>query len=486
MSEMLRMGKKSADMLGQSQMVETRVVEPQSFTQQSVRFNLPKSGILDNNCYVTLSMTASDANQNFNLFSGISSVIETATLYHENTVITQTRNVNSLMALKNWFRNPSKRKQVMNTRIGSFTDFMVEESTTGVKGQYSLDKKIKGISKNGANYQVDSAFKIGTTPDQTGEYKLFLQDMFPMMSQLQLPLGLLGQFSLVLDFAQDFVGERVVPSQGNAFTAGNNIVPEKCKMVCDLIYYENKLDETPVMERLAEELKKGVTLTFTDNVSVKVGSAFKKINPAVTAGTKQSDDITHLLGLNQQVVRKIFAAVTPTPDFVNNVPSNVLAGNCVSEGTQAVDEEVEIVINNQPVYPSSIDLDCKLWNELSQTFPTPFKAPVGLTSFEGQVKISGNNKYDIDISQNFGTDRTLHGHPFSSLDGTAHYYGFNLCKDVNSNEPMNGTAVGNQPVTIRMKRGRVNQQSKAYDLLIWAECERALTMKDDQVYVSGA
>ena len=96
-----------------------------------------------------------------------------------------------------------------------------------------------------------------------------------MMSQLQLPLGLLGQFSLVLDFAQDFVGERVVPSQGNAFTAGNNIVPEKCKMVCDLIYYENKLDETPVMERLAEELKKGVTLTFTDNVSVKVGSALK-------------------------------------------------------------------------------------------------------------------------------------------------------------------------------------------------------------------
>ena len=120
-------------------------------------------------------MTASDANQNFNLFSGISSVIETATLYHENTVITQTRNVNSLMALKNWFRNPSKRKQVMNTRIGSFTDFMVEESTTGVKGQYSLDKKIKGISKNGANYEVDSAFKIGTTPDQTGEYKLFFK-----------------------------------------------------------------------------------------------------------------------------------------------------------------------------------------------------------------------------------------------------------------------------------------------------------------------
>ena len=65
---MLRMGKKSADILGQSQFVETRVVEPQSFTQQSVRFNLPRSGILDNNCYVTLSMTANDANQNLICF----------------------------------------------------------------------------------------------------------------------------------------------------------------------------------------------------------------------------------------------------------------------------------------------------------------------------------------------------------------------------------------------------------------------------------
>ncbi len=482
---MLKVGG-SQDQLGQSMFVETRIVEPQSFTQQSVRFNLPKSGILDNNCYVTLSMTAADISQNFNLFSGISSVIETATLYFENKVIAQTRNVNSLMALKNWYRNPSKRKQCMNTRIGSFTDFMVQESVNGTKGQYSLDKAIKGISQSGNNFVVDEAFKIGTSAATTPEFRIYLQDLFPMMSQIQLPLGLLGQFALVLDFAQDFAGERVSPVRNAPFTAGNNIVADKCKMVCDLIYFDNKLDEQPVMERLEEELKKGISLTFTDNVSVKVGSAFKKINPAVTAGTKQADDITNLLGLNNQVCRRIFAAVTPTPDFVTGRPSNALAGNCVSEGTQAVDEEVQITINNIPLYPSPVNLDCKTWNELSQAFPTPFKAPVGLTSWEGQVFQSGATKYNMDISQCFGTDRTLHGHAFNTLNGNAHYYGFNLSKDINSNEPMNGTAIGNMPVTIRMQRSRTNQQSKAYDLYAWAECERSLTMKDDQVFVSGA
>jgi hypothetical protein len=92
----------------------------------------------------------------------------------------------------------------------------------------------------------------------------------------------------------------------------------------------------------------------------------------------------------------------------------------------------------------------------------------------------------MEISQCFATDRLLHGHAFNNLNGNAHYYGFNLTKDINSNEPMNGTAIGNQPVNVRMTRGRTNQQSKAYDLYAWAECERSLTMKDDQVFVSGA
>ena len=49
------------------------------------------------------------------------------------------------------------------------------------------------------------------------------------------------------------------------------------KASTDLIYFDDKIDEQPVMERLAEELKKGISLTSTDNVSVKVGSETKKM-----------------------------------------------------------------------------------------------------------------------------------------------------------------------------------------------------------------
>ena len=91
-----------------------------------------------------------------------------------------------------------------------------------------------------------------------------------MMSQLQLPLGLLGQFSVVLDFAPDRAGNRVTTLSGFNFAAGNKLVEEKMKLVCDLIYFDDEPDEVPVMEKLQADMAKGLNLTYTDNVNVKI------------------------------------------------------------------------------------------------------------------------------------------------------------------------------------------------------------------------
>ena len=85
-ASVLKVGGKP-DNLGQSVNVETRVVEPQSFTDETCRLNLPRSGILDNNAYITISLTAVDASRNLPLFAGITGCIETATLMYENNVI---------------------------------------------------------------------------------------------------------------------------------------------------------------------------------------------------------------------------------------------------------------------------------------------------------------------------------------------------------------------------------------------------------------
>jgi hypothetical protein len=70
------------------------------------------------------------------------------------------------------------------------------------------------------------------------------------------------------------------------------------------------------------EMSKRLSLTYTDNVNIKISNGFP--NLTVPAGQITQQKISAILGLNNQIVRKIFAAVTPQPDFSSSpqVPSN--------------------------------------------------------------------------------------------------------------------------------------------------------------------
>jgi hypothetical protein len=137
------------------------------------------------------------------------------------------------------------------------------------------------------------------------------------------------------------------------------------------------------------------------------------------------------------------------------------------------DETVQLTINNHPVYPSPIDLDARIWQELCECEAgATHNVPVGMSSFEGQVSIDPATLYNADISQNFGNNRTIFGHQFNELNGVGHYYGINLSKS-SENEPGMGTAIdSNNPVVWRQTRGRTLQKNGKYDLFLWAECER--------------
>ena len=85
LSNLLRVGKR-AEGLG-SQRIETRRIDPAQFSQQSARWLLPTTGILDNNAYICLSMTAADVSQNLPLFAGINSCVAVATLFNGSEIL---------------------------------------------------------------------------------------------------------------------------------------------------------------------------------------------------------------------------------------------------------------------------------------------------------------------------------------------------------------------------------------------------------------
>lgn len=247
------------------------------------------------------------------------------------------------------------------------------------------------------------------------------------------------------------------------------------------------------MEQLESELNKGVQLTFTDSV------AFKTSMPAVAVaqGDTVSQQTNILAGLAGQVLRRIMVATPKAPDFVNLTPANDLLGNWFSEGSQA-GEEFQVTINNKSVYPSANGLtsDNLIWSELSQTHGYEdgdvnyFKGNSGMTSWNGQTYLATNvpagiYKYDRDANQDFGTNHTLMTHPHYLLDGKAHYLGCNLAKTY-ENVPMNGVAVGNQPIAIQITRNRTNQIQSRMDCYVFCDVERYCSFKGKQIFVSGA
>ena len=491
LSNLLRVGKK-AEGLG-SQRIETRRLQAASFSQQSARWLLPKSGIMDNNGYICLSMTGANANQNLPLYAGMNSVIQTATIFNGNEIVAQTDYTNHRTTLNSWFGDPSVRKQVNITRNGGFQDFMVAD----VSGQYSLDKKIVGLdyAANGS-MTINSAFKLGTTEADTPEWRLYLNQMFPFLKFLQLPVGLIdSQLSLELQFVPDLIGNRTVAKVApDTWAAGNTILESKCELVVDLLYWEPlSVGEPSVMEQLQAEMDKGISLTFEDTIAFE--TQIPDVSGQVVNGQALTRTLTVQSGFAGQVLRRILIATPKQPVF-SSVPADQLAGNNIcgnyfSQPSQG-NTELQVFINAIPVFSRPLNSDNKIYAELSQVWgksdgsPMYLKANCGMTSWNGQVFDSGPNKYNKDIQQDFGSANTFESHSFKLLDATCSYYGVPLMLSYDGSVSGNGVKVGNNPVKIMLTRDRTIEQKEAYSVICFGDVERYLSIKGRRLYVSGA
>ena len=486
-SNLLKVGKK-VDGLG-SQRCETRIIEPAQFTQQAATWLLPKTGVLDSNAYITLGMTAADLSQNLPLYSGIYGCIDRAVLLNGSEVIAQSDFANHRLTLSSWFDDPSKRKNIRTTRCGAFQDYMVENGTT-IKGQYQLNKNIVGLdtAANG-NVVVNEAFQIGTTAATTPEFRVYLSSLFGAINFLNLPLGLIdNQLSIQLFWSADLAGNRTVPKNTAAWAAGNNMVESMCRLVVDLIYWEQDVpNEATVMEQLESEMNKGISLTYTDSL------AFQTSFPAVAqpaAGGIVSQEITPQVGMSEQTLRRLMIATPRAPDYAANTPANALLGNYFSEGSQN-GEDFQVFVNATPLFAKDLNSDNKIYTQVSQCYgdmkgrPRYLRAPSGLTSWNGQTVITGANKYDVDISQCFANANSTNTHSNRNMNGTAHYLGASFMMDY-QNIPNNGVRVGNNPIKLKMRRDRTNQSYKKHDVIVYGDCERYMKILGRRIYVSGA
>ncbi len=512
----------------QDMRVETRILEPRTFSQSSaggqMSFDLPKEGLLDQDVFLDIQMTnpdfgAAGALMGMPVMAGILGCLQTGTIYYNNILLQQTTELAQLLQLKMCFVEQDIRDQTYQVKVGSFsglmadTDSLTAAGATSV-GKYSFNAGIEGrnivglqqgiVTATGARnpdqYDKVNDYRIAQSTADAPTYSVPLKWIFPFLTQIQLPLGLLqGQIRIVFDLYPDFNGNRgirysAVPAAGAApgagnFTAGQIITENSVRLVVDLVYFDDVPGQPSPMERLAAEVMRGIELVYTD---------YTYIESVVTAGggALQSKDVNTLCGLDHQVVRNLLVAIPNQVDYTDlaqTAPNNPILGNFGSTASQG-QTTLQVVINNQNVYPNAIDSDAKLFNEISQVFNTPQKTLKGLTSWVGSTTGAALNANVV--QEAFPRDKWMCGLGpgagagvvgcgESCLQGSLAYYGVNLSR-THDNVLGAGTAIGKSPVEVRLTLQQTAEVLRARRLMIWAECERVMVIKNGQIMVSGS
>ncbi len=501
----------------QNMRVETEILEPRAFSQNvnggQVSFDLPKKGLLDQDAHLNLQMysaTAGAAGVNgLPLMAGILGCVQTASLYYNNILLQQTQEVAALMQLKSTFVEQDIRDQSYQNKIGAFSGLMVDTDSGGTAGtsvgRYSLNasnsgKGIVGLKIDGAApecIEKEGAFKIHNTTtaanplatNAAGIFSVPLKWIFPLFSQIQIPLALLeGTVRVVFDFSPDLNGNRAIAYSNAAsppviqnWVQDNTIVESTCKLSIDLVYFDDEPGKPSPMEALAAQVMKGIQLVYTDYTFVE-----SQIPAAAGApAAPENVDASVLCGLDHQVVRNLLVAIPRAPDYteVNQTgPSNALLGNYESNASQG-QTTMQVVINNQNVYPNAINMDAKIFNEVSQVFNTPQKAIKGLTSNVGCV--AGAALAFETQQMSFPSNKYMNGLGENNLQGSCQYLGCNLSR-THANVLGAGTSIGKSPVELRLTTQHTQENYGAKRILIWAEAERMMVIKGGQIMVSGS
>lgn len=463
---------------GQSQWVETRVLQPVAgASQTSVRFLLPHEGILDS-AFLSFQVKAAQATDRLPAWSGAMSAFDSATLYCGGEQVASSRGISHLWTLKSFYRNPQARDYKMAKRVGTKKSLMVDK----LSGDAAADVGCWGVDVNADNIsaptagtrQTNEGYRLATTLDATPTWEVKLAEIFPILYQNNLPLGLLkDQCSVVFNLTEEQTrGDRVCCADGTWVTGTTY---ENFQLHVDLVFYEDpEIGQPTTMDRLQAQLDKGLALPFTDYHYILQNQ------PAAGVAT-ENQRIDTLLGLDNQVVRRIFASTPEAPDYGNPQNSgNALLGNYHSLGSN-LQNTLQVTINSEPYFPNPLNTDGKIQNQLSQSFPMPHKINQAMQSFGGQVNAAGV----VQAAQAQVTDKTLDGMSQQLQIGRGHYYGIPLSKSF-SNQLGQGTAVGRQSVLLNMTDQRCATGNAAKQLHIWAEAERSLMMRQGKVLVVGA
>jgi len=526
----------------QSQRVETDILNWTSFqdngTGGEVLFTIPRKGVMaGENVSLNLTLIKGTATNKMPMCVGILGCLEEATLFYQNEAVQSTRFAGLRNRLMNLREDPDVRSQKHNVEYGAFDLMDVRHGKDGANnlpGQFFYDGNQVGLDLTSigvgqANVQQfnnadrDPQFDAGLTPGTSANFRIKLSQIFPILNQIDLPLGLMnGQFTVRIRFADDVIGNRCVPSSTwananpmtevqNAFVANNTIDPASCNLCVDYIYYDNEPGKTNPYDLLAASIATGgLELVYTDLVNINIAAPNLAAQPAASTDLI----ISNRLNINNQVVRNLLIAMPRQIDTTNLTLGgrmNQVQGRYESLASQGIPRQgtMQLFVNNLPIFVNPLNTDSKLYTEVSSALGTTMKVNQGATSWFNQqnqigavVGLDPTNSYQMTSTTTAGgVPYRLNGFAYgkstswgrdgagldfaSGLCGTEGYLGVDLTH-TRENIVGAGTSVGTSPLELVITKVATLQEWSAQQIIIWAETERLLRISNGEMFISGS
>ena len=396
--------------------IETVILDSASFSfvekgASTARWELPKKAILNKNCDLVFNLQWNGTQDGTHVAclpkqGGGLVCIKSCRLSAGGKLLQSVEKVGEYIYLKSYCFQPYEhRRGVSDLFNGGNSSYSVD--TNGDQA-WDAERRDRGDLASGVEILVR------------------LQDLFPMLQDIEIPTGILNRHLLVeVDFETDFANV-LTDVAGNIIDAQKKITISRPRLLLDYIHYP-----IPVMENL-ERLYQGPgeEIPFRDMVLVKKSH---------TTGTT-----VHDIGMAQELVSKVFIQKLDSTkedrvSLCKGLRSDYRAG-----------ESYNFQINNRQVYPRDIDNVAEKYSYLSQANPRPFRCLMGMYETDGADATAENNfmrsgahfgGYDVNIEN----DVMQQG-----FQGSQQYLGINLgAYRADDDSPLNATRIQNAPIIVR-------------------------------------
>lgn len=361
--------------------IYTSVLEPVNKSQKRIIFNLRKQGILNSGSRVNISVhpddaTASAAGDCFlPTTSGIASCIDTAILRVGTRELARTEKFGTYYAMKRSVHTASQKTNIDMPLDGAVS---VVSCSPNVDGKYAVDTGA-AIYTNKTTCEVPSKYKCEISTTNSSIFSIGLNDLFPMMKGMMLPLfALKEQVSVELLLKQQSAGQtgKTILFASAPGTTKTSYALDNINMLIDYLEYD-----MPTMNAIRDQVNgTGLPINYPD-ISVTSTQLIAPAQPASGVVTKVSE--TREVGSSGLQVNNIMVVEKNTTD-------NPLTGDYRSDA-MVHPPAFNWRCNDRIIYPRRLTNTSYMRSEMEDILEFPMSVP--------------NVQYSLDVQNNFYTSK---------------------------------------------------------------------------------